>query len=384
MRKPLFLLAAAALLLAPAAEAQTRDSYDPSFRRGDSSPWFGRSSRAYSHELRARVWVDDNDDLFRLGDRLRLRFWTSDDAHVAVLHIDTDGRLEVLFPESPWDDDFVAGERSYSLPQRGARSSWVVRGRPGMGYFYILASHAPLDLHALQDRNDRWDFDRVGGFVRGDPFWMMERVTDLLLSRSRHAPYAVDYFSYHVGTRQRYPSYACYDRYADPGDWGWNPSYRHCSELDGLLASYPHYYDTRRFRGDRRRYLRELESAGPRHQYKEPAIGVRGGSPRPAPARLPRLIDEDRGDVPAAQRPEAAPPRAPAAEPGRARPTLERRRVEPAPARERVPQRPQAAPPAARPAAPSARPAPARPPAPSEKPKPTPAEDTPSERRPSG
>jgi hypothetical protein len=73
----------------------------------------------YGYAPQARIWLEQQRDYLRRGDRVRAAFSTSVDAYVAVVHIDPDGRLEFLYPVGPYDSDYVAGGRTYSLPYRG-------------------------------------------------------------------------------------------------------------------------------------------------------------------------------------------------------------------------------------------------------------------------
>lgn len=276
-----------------------------------------------------RIWVDEGLDLFYPGDRVPLRFRTAEDAYVAVVHLDTEGNVELLFPASAWDDAFVRGQRTYSLPLSGAASRWSVGHSPGIGYFYVIASPRPLNLHSLRDhdpryrdvrvqgrsRGDGWGFDRS---VRGDPFWALDEITRMLVRDWRYTPYAVDYYSYHVGGRHGYPSYACYDRASARDAYGYY--YPSCDRLQSLLLQHPHYYDTRRYRGDRQVYLREVEAATPRHGYKERPDVV----PAPAPRRGERW-----GAQPQAEPRRDARRARPATPPSRVRPERETRRSEP-------------------------------------------------------
>src|SRR5690606_16909553 len=125
---------------------------------------------------------------------------------------------------------------------------------------------------------------------------------------------------YYVEGIHRYPSYACSSSYSYGYGWGYTPAYGACSNLDYFLRDYPYYYDTRRYQGDRRGYLRQYERLDPRHGFKEspdrPAQGIRPGNPRPAegsgqiPRRPPVTADpapqarpQNQGRAPAQGRP---------------------------------------------------------------------------------
>jgi hypothetical protein len=313
--------------------------------------------------MEVEVWADNDRDYFHSGDALHVRFRTSESAYVAVLHLTTSGEVEFLYPRSPWDDGYVRGRRSYSLPASGSYSRWSARGPSGIGYVYVIASEEPLDFSAFRDRYGHgWNFWKLGRVVRGDPFYALDRITEQLVPDWDQANYAVDYFSYHVGRRHSHPRYACYDGYGYGGQ-GWGEYYYSCDRLRVLLGSDPYYYDGRYHRGYRgyrqRTYLADAHRAEPRYRYKERTAAERGDAPplragsygrtadppartrpesRVRPEPVAREEETRWGDD--QQEPRTRP--APRAEPPRSRPTLQRREPE----RESV--RPRASPPPAR------------------------------------
>jgi hypothetical protein len=325
--RTLVIAAALALLQSGAAVAQY-GSYPPQQGRVGVGPG---SLRGWGYTPEARIWIEGNRDYYRRGERLRPVFSTSADAYVAVIHIDPDGRLEFLYPSSPFDREYVRGGQSYPLPYRGASSGLMVRGGAGIGYLYLVASPVPLDYGYFRGRaGSTWDWSYAGQTVRGDPFWAMEQITRRLVP-DYYAPVAVDYFSYQIEGLHRYPSYACNSRYygAQPAtSWGWGwgggytPSYYgSCDRLDYYLRENPYYFDAARYRGDRRSQFRNYGSREPQYRYKEdpeartgtgtaravapaPSGGNRGGTAAPTePTRRPA--------------PRAEPERAPAAAPAR-------------------------------------------------------------------
>jgi hypothetical protein len=316
-----------------------------------------RSPQLSAQPVDVQLWVDGRQEIFQRGDPLRLRFRTSRDAYVAILHIDPEGELEFLFPYGPRDENYVRGLRTYSLPDDSWNPYWRVNSRSGIGYFYIIASAEPLDFQRFQ-RGSRWDLSSVGSRVRGDPFWVLDQLTHALVASPRYAAHGVDYYSYHVGSRSAYPSFACYDGlgWRERGSWG--AYYGSCDRVRLLLRSHPNYYDSRRYQGDRRVYWREIEAAQPLHGFKEPAdLPGRPSGGVPARAADPPLGNQlDGRAAPPPVRPRATTPRADPdrpqeraepARPERQRPTLERRSPEQTRerAREQSPERPAPPPP---------------------------------------
>jgi len=114
--------------------------------------------------------------------------------------------------------------------------------------------------------------------VRGDPFYVFDRLTRELVPDPEYTTHAVDYFTYHLGRRHSYPRYACYDGYRSGYGW-WGEHYDSCDRLRLALRHDPYYYDTRYNRGYRRTYLTGARDAQPRHRYKEPETARRESSP---------------------------------------------------------------------------------------------------------
>jgi len=291
------------------------------------------------YPIRARVWVEDQRDYYTRGDRPRIRFTTSADAFVAVLHIDADGRLDFLYPASPMDDEYAEAGQVHSLPYRsGGVGQTAIGSGQGIGYLYIVASPRPLDYGLFRRRGGYgWDWSYAGQFVRGDPFWAFEQITRYLVPDWGFLPISVDYFSYHVGGRHRYPSYACTSLHrSSAGGWGWGwgsgymPSYYGaCDRVDYFLRDNPYYFDAVRYRGDRRSHFREY-GRDPRHRFKEDperrSSGWQSDDRYGAPAR--GRVAPSGGSYGGEAAPRAEEP----VEPSR-RPTLERRDPERQPAR---------------------------------------------------
>lgn len=314
--------------------------------------WSTQGARGWGARVApdVRLWLENDREVFQSGERMMIRFRTSGDAYVAVLHVDTDGEVSLVFPESEWDDAFVRGGRIYALPRGRSDGYWTVRSRSGIGYFHVVASAEPLNLREFARFSGIRGGPFNGRYVRGDPFYAIESLTRLLVG-SPYAPYAVDTYSYSVGGRYRYPSYACSDAYQS-SIWDWGSYYGSCDRVLGLLRREPYYYDTRRHRRDRDRYFREWAEQ-PRHEYKAPAADSRGrepargvvppsygapgyGTARPAPER------DTRGSAPQqprVTRPE--PQQAPASRPESQRPESQRPRLERRPEESRPPTRPE-------------------------------------------
>ena len=117
------------------------------------------------------VTVHINHDQFSSGDHARVYVETAQDGYLVVLHADPDGRIRVLFPTDPRDDDFIRGGRRFEVRGRGNRDAFQVEGDEGSGTVLAAVSSDPLTFDAFV-RNDHWDFRALGGpsrTVTNDP-----------------------------------------------------------------------------------------------------------------------------------------------------------------------------------------------------------------------
>ncbi|MBV9773607.1 MAG: DUF4384 domain-containing protein [Gemmatimonadetes bacterium] len=271
------IVALALLAIAGTAEAASAREPGPDTAAARLLP-----SQDQSPDFRVRLVVQNERDLFSPGERIPLEFRTTRNAYVALVHLSTDGEIEFLFPNSPFDDGYVQGGRSYRAG--GAYgASWVSSRSNGMGYFFAVASPRPLDFRAFQDRySSRWAFRRVGTQVHGDPYYALDQIAQLLVPDWEDGDYAVDYYSYNVGRRYNYPRYACYDGYSSGYSGYSGRYYDSCDRLRVLLQDDPYYYDTRYYRssrGYRRSYLADGRLAESRYRYKEQDAAGRDAVP---------------------------------------------------------------------------------------------------------
>ena len=149
MRKSLILVGGVALF-APSLPAQ-------------QVRWNDRPTTTWSEEApRVRVMIDGNRAVYS-GTPMRVRFEVSDNAFVTVVSVDDDGRMQILFPHSRTQRASVRGGQIYYArnPRLGGEYSFVASGRMG-GYVFAMASYAPLDFSAFENR----DYDRIGGWSR--------------------------------------------------------------------------------------------------------------------------------------------------------------------------------------------------------------------------
>ncbi len=145
---------------------------------------------------------------YERGDRAKVRLRVAEDGYVIVLRADVDGRVRVLFPLDPGDDDFVRGGRDFELPGRGGRETFFVDDRAGAGTILAARSSEPFHHHDRFVRGNHWDYRVLAGDrPRDDPeAGLLDLVT--AMADSTHFDYDVARYSVEGGERYSYRRYA--------------------------------------------------------------------------------------------------------------------------------------------------------------------------------
>lgn len=154
------------------------------------------------------VRVDLNHEQFTRGDRARVYVQTAEDGHLVVLHADPGGRVRVLFPLDPSDDDFVRGGKRVEIRGRSNRDAFFIDANDGAGTVVAVLSADPLTYDAYV-RGDHWDFRALGAAdLKDDPLAGLLDIARRMAGDSSRFEY--DAVSYAVGaqiaSRYRYGS----------------------------------------------------------------------------------------------------------------------------------------------------------------------------------
>src|SRR5207244_1841710 len=92
-----------------------------------------------------KVWLN-HDNYFQRGDKARVNVKLADDGYLLVLRADAEGRVRVLFPLDPSNDNFVRGHETIEVRGRGDREAFFVDDREGSGLVLAARSTAPFKL----------------------------------------------------------------------------------------------------------------------------------------------------------------------------------------------------------------------------------------------
>ena len=215
------------------------------------------------------IWLDRTNP-YRRGDRARVYVSADRDAYLTVLRIDTDGRVRVLFPQDPWDDNFVTGGRTFEVEDPDGDPSFRVDDAPGEGYVFAIASTDRFDYSSILTDRDHWDYRNIAdGQVRGDPY---VAITDLAERIVPQGDYDYDLAQYDVERHYDYPRFVCYDCHAFVPFYTWNPYDRQCVRFRVVIYDDPYYYPYRYY-GGRRTVVVRPRRADPRFVFVDNTPG---------------------------------------------------------------------------------------------------------------
>lgn len=252
---------------------------------------------------RIALWTNHADDTFDRGDPMTVFFSTDVDAYVTVVRINTDGFARVLFPRSPFDDNFARGGEPHAVP--GTRGDYTLRidEYPGEGFLFALVTLDPIAFDVLA-RDRAWDYVALGmaDRVTVDPYLVFADLLDALVPEAYQA-YQHVVLPYYVGGGHDYPRFVCYQCHAYVSPAAWDPYAHSCIRVD---MSQPAWwrYATGRYGGDVLLPPRTVTVIAGTSR-SAPAVAERPARSRPRIPVARRPTDARR---PTAARPAATPP----------------------------------------------------------------------------
>ncbi|HZI22746.1 MAG TPA: DUF4384 domain-containing protein [Gemmatimonadales bacterium] len=186
---------------------------------------------ATSDDPPIKVWLNHDD--FQRGDKARVNVKTGEDGYVVVLRADADGRVRVLFPLDPSDDDFVRGGETIEVRGRGDREAFYVDDRDGSGLVVAARSVTPFKFDEFV-RGDHWDYRVLDARQAGDD---KEAALVDIVQRMTDGHFDYDAASYVVVAPRAYRDYY-------PASYGWGWPYSYGAYYGGFGSCYdPFYYD---------------------------------------------------------------------------------------------------------------------------------------------
>src|SRR5437867_7016219 len=153
----------------------------------------------------------NQDNYFERGDRARVKVRTAEDGYVVVLRSDAQGRVRVLFPLDPSDDDFMRGGRTLEVRGRGDREAFYVDDGDGAGLVLAARSAAPFKFDEFV-RGDHWDYRVLTAREAGDD--KEQALLDIVQRMAPDGHFDYDVAHYTVASVESY--YSGYNHYYSP------------------------------------------------------------------------------------------------------------------------------------------------------------------------
>lgn len=225
--------------------------------------WLSSARHVETDRAKVSIWMDRQNPYHR-GDDAQVFIKADQDAYVTVLRIDTDGRVRILFPIDPGDDNFARGGQAFEVLGRAHSGAFSVDDAPGQGYVFAISSTDPFTYDGYVT-GDHWDYRTIAdGRVREDPY---VAVTDLAAQIAPEGSWDYDMVGYDVEQHYDYPRFVCYDCHAYTSYYSWNPYDHFCSQYRIVIYDDPFYYPYRYYGGGAV-YVRPLRP-GPRYVFKD-------------------------------------------------------------------------------------------------------------------
>ncbi len=205
---------------------------------------------ADTYRPRVEVWTDRGDDPYHSGEGARVHFRADRDAYVTILRVDTDGRVRVLFPREPWEDNFARSGREYEVQGGSDRDAFYIDDYPGVGYVFAVAAADPFVYDRLES-NEHWDYRTIAdGRVRGDPYVALTDLAQRIVPDG-YDDWDYDIVPYYVQQRYDYPRFLCYDCHSYVSYPFWSPYDYTCVRFRIVVYDDPYYYPYRYYGGTR-------------------------------------------------------------------------------------------------------------------------------------
>src|SRR2546426_479573 len=232
-------------------------------------------ARSVDYRPRVEVWTSRGDDPYTSRQPVRVYFRAEQDAFVTIFRVDTDGRVQTLFPREPWEDNFARGDRDYEVRGADSREAFYVDDYPGVGYVFAVAAADPFAYDAIE-RGDHWDYRGIAdGRIRGDPYVALTGLAERIVPEV-YPEWAYDIVPYYVRQHYDYPRFLCYDCHTYVSYPYWSPYDYSCIRFRIVVFDDPYYYPYRYYGGTRVVFTRPLRPQ-PRFIFRDRTSGDNSG-----------------------------------------------------------------------------------------------------------
>src|SRR5437879_1385439 len=222
-----------------------------------------------AYRPRIELWTNRGAGaVYTRGEHVRLSFRLDRDAFVTIFRVDTDGRVRVMFPREPWEDNFARGGREFVVAGTDlASDAFIIDDYPGVGYLFAVASADPFTYDGIES-GDHWDYRVIAdGRVRGDPYVALTDLAQRIVAEG-YSDWDYDIVSYNVERQYDYPRFLCYDCHSYVSYPYWDPYSYSCVRFRMFVYDDPWYYPYRYYGGTRVVFVRPFRPQ-PRYIFKD-------------------------------------------------------------------------------------------------------------------
>src|SRR5438876_8978171 len=222
-----------------------------------------------AYRPRIELWTNRGDGaVYTRGEHVRLSFRLDRDAFVTIFRVDTDGRVRVMFPREPWEDNFARGGREFEVDGTDlASDAFIIDDYPGVGYLFAVSSADPFTYDGIES-GDHWDYRVIAdGRVRGDPYVALTDLAQRIVPDG-YGDWDYDIAPYYVQQHYDYPRFLCYDCHSYVSYPYWSPYDFTCVRFRIVVFDDPYYYPYRYYGGTRVVFTRPYRPE-PRFIFKD-------------------------------------------------------------------------------------------------------------------
>ena len=187
-----------------------------------------------------KVWLNKKNNV-KVGDRVKVYARAESDGYLLVLHAEPDGRIRVLFPLDPTDDNFIRGGQDYELRGRGDREAFRVFATSGLGTVYAAFSRDPFQWGDFV-RADHWDYRILEQWRLTEDLDPEAELTALAQAMAGGVGFQYDIAYYGVGENVAYYGGGSTTYVSAGYGWGYYPSWSFSFGW-GWPSSYWGWYD---------------------------------------------------------------------------------------------------------------------------------------------
>lgn len=98
-------------------------------------------------KLKVDVWLNKKGEAnYKQEEPMTISFRADTDCYVTIFNVDSEGKINLLFPNSNSVDNKIKKGKTYTIPEKGAEYEFSVSGASGEEQIIAIATKEPLEL----------------------------------------------------------------------------------------------------------------------------------------------------------------------------------------------------------------------------------------------